>query len=785
MDDPFVWKDLAEHACELQEPLIARDCYRNYVDRLNMRRIKKEMDTLTIDQLLKMACNCAEFQNFREAAEYGEMALKQNHFHKEVRKLLSYWDPSRKKELQREESAVEVIKMAWRLRWMAPGYRKRYNAIVLFELEEKYKTNRFDWDTRKQLAYFGRKKWRPKFVFENDCAKKIQKQFRHAKIIWAWQAAIRAKLTGQGSEAYRKFMKKPYDRSIRNEVRRIANHRMCSKKHVIRKLLPLLDTQDEAHRRIVRSYRSYKLRCSLLLLVSNRQKLMNEKLCVFCTLIQSIWRMKLGCIKANNIRKHNQNMLASATKIQRYWRERNKTFFHSVYRVIYQLRRKKENLKIFLHYMILFRYKQFLKRRMMHAKKTVAATRIQKCFRSYLLMNLINTFRNNMARRIQRMVRDALSSNFRNTTKFVLRQRHNFSFSQTADKILESLVQNPVSSSDTSYGPGCFYTPPGIRQSSPQFEKVLSQNTIYCRLNFSVPDCVMLSAVLRHVRCKTRRLIFHAVNAANPSYEFDLLPAIEQCKSLRTIMLLGGKWSTSFITSLLKIVQTGNPRIIHVYIEGTQTPVKALDGNTGSDLVLTASRDLLSDFFNYSIPGIQFLSLHHMQLKDYDMHLLAAGLKINTSIKSLCLSFNFIEDLGVQELFMAITENKKSAVTLLDMHKNLIVLNDDLRTKFDQFQAPNSVDKTLVIVLTMNPIMWSYQPPISHSSNIGLEVICTRVTLKNKFKTYKKNNKNNNNHNTTKAGTLRAEINEVASKNKILFSSSTSKLKIRTSKNIL
>ncbi len=368
-EDPQTWWLLGEYARKLQEPLIARDCYKIYLDQVDYRGLRSELDGVTIEKLMIIAKNCAEFQNFKEAAMYGAMALKKNHFDKEIRKLVSKWSPTQAREMQREEQAVKTIEMTWKHRLWHSGYRKRYREYVLDELEERYRVNRFDWDARSQLAYYAAKKWRPKFLFEIECIKKIQKQFRHARIVWAWQGAQRAKMTALGSELYCKFNKKPYERDIRNEVRRVANHRFCSKKHIIKKLLPILDKQDNAHCKIWKSFRSYQVRKGLLALITKRRNKIDTIKNENAILIQSIIRMKLAQIHVQAIRDHNACILAATLTIQRYIRNRNTTFKHSVYRMVNRKHAYQKKMELFLHYAILGKYKGYLRRRLIQANK--------------------------------------------------------------------------------------------------------------------------------------------------------------------------------------------------------------------------------------------------------------------------------------------------------------------------------------------------------------------------------------------------------------------------------
>lgn len=309
--------------------------------------------------------------------------MKQNHFNKEVRACLCKWSPADAKRIQQEEHSVFVIEMAWRHRWFAPGYKKRYHIMVVEELEEKLKKNYFNMRTRTELSYFARGKWRPRFVFENDCAKKIQRQFRYVRIIWQWQAPHRIKYSAMSTEAYRQFNRTPFKRSVREDVYRFARHRYVSRKHAIKRVLPVLERQDAAHGCMWKCWRAYKLRRDIDQLVAARKRRYMFKLYVAATLIQSIVRMRPAVMLARRKKQEKQHRIGAATVIQRYIRERNNTFRHNVTRLLAQQKRKKEHMANFLHFTLLFQWRKKLKKRAVVAKQNVAASLIQRKFRKW------------------------------------------------------------------------------------------------------------------------------------------------------------------------------------------------------------------------------------------------------------------------------------------------------------------------------------------------------------------------------------------------------------------
>jgi hypothetical protein len=240
----------------------------------------------------------------------------------------------------------------------------------------------------------------------------------------------------------------------------------------------------------------------------------------------------------------------------------------------------------------------------------------------------------------------------------IIARRHNGGLSQPSLNTLKI-----VSIDNSSY-----YRSPGVRQTSEQFILALQQNTVYCDESFGSTDCLMLSSIIGHRSSRISKLIFSNVNALHPNYEFDLLPAIRKSKSLRSLSILGGQWTCNFISSIVNIIQTECPTITEIALENILYP---------RDFTATLSSQvgaLISDYFNYSVPGLCFLSLHGLQLRDYHVTSLAEGFRTNTSIKNVQISCNLLEDSGLFSIFSAISANNKSAMACLDLSHNLVTI---------------------------------------------------------------------------------------------------------------
>ena len=191
------------------------------------------------------------------------MGLQQNHFHKETRRYLSKWSSAHAQILTREQKLVDDIEEQWRSRVWSKKYRRRLTEQIVNANEEKVDEDHLNIKARKQLSYYARDKWRATFLFEDECARRIQYNFRQARIRWAWLAGIRAKYLRLASDAYRKFFKDPMNYEIRLEVRTICESRFCPQKHALPRMIPLLDQQDASAECIRRAYQAYRRRKAL------------------------------------------------------------------------------------------------------------------------------------------------------------------------------------------------------------------------------------------------------------------------------------------------------------------------------------------------------------------------------------------------------------------------------------------------------------------------------------------------------------------------------------------
>lgn len=256
---------------------------------------------------------------------------------------------------------------------------------------------------------------------------------------------------------------------------------------------------------------------------------------------------------------------------------------------------------------------------------------------------------------------------------------------------------------DLASRPELLYQCPGIRQNTALFESALEKNCVLClgRKGFGPEDCMLLCTVLRHPLCKTQRLVFDGVDGRGATFEFDLIQAVGKAVSLRSIVIAGGMWRPDFLVALFETVQKVNPRVVEVIVEDLRlccmSPLEVVG-------VSSSSGKLVSDFFNYSVPGLRVLSLHGVGLADDHISDLVTGLSVNSSITNVVLSKNLIEDGGFCGIVKAISSNRRSLVAEIDLAWNIITgLDWRLIESLKKYSNP-VFGKTLKVSLQHNHI---------------------------------------------------------------------------------
>ena len=249
------------------EVLLAKEGYEAFVHRMNLRRgpgkeLSSYIDTKT---LLEVAHNYAHFQNFEEATKYADMALGKDRLNQEVRAVLSKWSKVHKLQLEKEVQSVNTLHKRWSERAWTYSARSKLKKQEIERLEKRYEKNRFDKDARRLLAYYARDEYRARFLFETECAIRVQRFIRNKIICWKVQEKFRARYLARASQAYAMFNRKPYDDELRRDIFNIVASRFCPRKHYVRKIKDIIVVQDNAAGRFMLDFRGLYLHTVVVL----------------------------------------------------------------------------------------------------------------------------------------------------------------------------------------------------------------------------------------------------------------------------------------------------------------------------------------------------------------------------------------------------------------------------------------------------------------------------------------------------------------------------------------
>ena len=475
-------------------------------------------------------------------------------------------------------------------------------------------------------------------------------------------------------------------------------HKFCSKKHIIRKVIPILERQANAIISIRRAYKAFSLRIRISRAVAKAREERNLAYLRRVIMVQNAGRKLLAKSALVKQRKRRELRIKMALKINKFVYHFFQIYMNSPKRLVSMEKARINDAARCLQ--IVFRYivKKFIQRRInaqLAEEKRLADE--AEAHRLYLL----HRYTTDCANRIQRIVHRYLSRLYHSTYRTAIVRRRTLGVSSSAYNTMKLVNIDNLA----------HYSPPGVRQTTEKFLNALQQTTMYCNEDFSSTDCLMLSALIRHRSCRINKIIFDQVDGCNPNYEFDLLPSLNNNKSVKQISLTGGKWSENFISGLIKLVQVDNPAITDLSLENI--PIN----HVYRQQFISQMGILWHDYFNYSAPGIAHVSLHGMKLIDRHVSLLIDGLKVNTSLTSIELSGNCIEDNGLYAIVEAINSNEKCRITNLDMSFNLITLNKKIRQQLWLYR-PLNVLTILKISLLHNPILFDYDPCPKNYQNL-------------------------------------------------------------------
>lgn len=723
------WLRLGEVFAAEGEIVLAKEAYHVFEARLDEQADMAEDTTqyrdVAVRAYLKLARVLEEMKMPSEALRYAEMAFENNHFDAEARTVLGSYSAEHKQWLDHENRTFKGFAAIWRQRFLTGGYIKNIKKQVVAELEDKLTHNRLDLKTRKKLSYYDREKYRALFAFETICAKRIQRIYRTKRVLRYFYGALRYHYQMMATAVYRRYVKAPYDADIRKDLRRIAASKFCPKRHRIHATVKLFDVQDQAVKKIRTLAKSFFLRNVLFGRVKRRKDAARAHLYRTAVVLQCMYRSWKARKVTHRRRDNLSAMTAAAIKIQRFIRDRNNTFKHSVSRMVAYIRRDREwawtTLRYNFRYLV-SRYVQWIRDR--KYQEMVERQRVEEEARRESRRRYVDL----CASRISRFVRHVVSAKMKSLSRRVYAARRRAHVSRACREHAPPLratslipgvddadMGGALASSQSLDGPlggggdalrDIGYRPAGIKpnipQYIPQFKQALEQSTVLCGPSFGAADCMMLSAVLRTYGCKTHALIFRDIEGdKNASFEFDLLPALSRCRSIRQVRVLGGRYTPSFLQALVTTVQINNPRINELYVESIAPDCV---GKFSSDLALWTG-NILCDYFNYQLPGLRVLSLHGCFVRDADLVNIAQGLGVSSSLTELYLSNNLLTDTGLACLVRSITASKHRCLRVLDVSHNFIRCSQPLHPLLDAFESSTTMHMKVQALKSYNCVL--------------------------------------------------------------------------------
>jgi hypothetical protein len=278
-----------------------------------------------------------------------------------------------------------------------------------------------------------------------------------------------------------------------------------------------------------------------------------------------------------------------------------------------------------------------------------------------------------------------------------------------------------------------FYRNPGIDPKAVEFQQMMHQPVVICPAeSMEIIDYQLFGLVLKNPFCQVHSLIIakwhllanedisysvpsivndvFAGNNNNRRVALSELAALKQffeclskCASIRSLFILGGKWSSSSVDTVFKLVQVHNPRIRSFGFE------KLENASQLNHKISLCCSSLLKDYFNYSIPGILLLSLHGSNIRDEDLRAISEGLSVNTSLEKLIISLNLITDVGFISLLQSLQSNAKAKLRFVDFQFNFIRCQTKARSSLASYRMSN-VKFQLELDLRNNPVLDGFDP---------------------------------------------------------------------------
>lgn len=343
--DPHVWWALASYFDSFYEYVIAKDAYMKFIE-LTKKTVKVGKDlssVLSLQECLTLASAYARYQSYTEAVKYAEIGLQIDKYNMPIRNLLGKWNANYSSSLSAEIDAVGTIRRMWKYRCWSYGYMKRLRRNLLEEMQGRLKKNYFDLEARQALAYYAKKQFRYQFMYEDECAIRIQRWFRVIKKYMIWMEAQRLHYSTMASELMEEMdrRKEYYSMMTRSRVILFAKNKFVYKHHPLRVVAKRMVQENRASVVLFKALRVFHLRRILAKRIHERRNYQATKYVNNIILLQTFVRIvnaKRRRIKIIRERKRRQE---AAVKIQKFYRAKKMSFRYAVLLVLHREYRRR------------------------------------------------------------------------------------------------------------------------------------------------------------------------------------------------------------------------------------------------------------------------------------------------------------------------------------------------------------------------------------------------------------------------------------------------------------
>jgi tetratricopeptide (TPR) repeat protein len=337
---PDTWISIADYIEETNEFLIAKEAFLKYIEELSRSdplysSINFDNLALDIPTCMKLAKRFLKYENISQAIHYASMALKQEHYNKEIRGFLARYSTEYKEIFQREKNAVDFIRGFWKFRCWSWSFIWKLKEKTISDLKIQYEKTPYNMGLREKLCYYCKDEYRALFLYQEQCATRIKKWYFTKK--WKYQQLmkVRKKFQLLASEYYHNYVNQTNNPNSHqstnvNEVIRLKKNilkflelksNFIGKKHPLLTIGVLIQKQFHSIKVIQKLFKSFKLRRSIQQRIYTKKEEIYSKYIQNIVLIQSTIRKFLAYWRCKRLRFKMKHRNKLAKKIQHVCRQ--------------------------------------------------------------------------------------------------------------------------------------------------------------------------------------------------------------------------------------------------------------------------------------------------------------------------------------------------------------------------------------------------------------------------------------------------------------------------------